>query len=268
MIEHGKHNILGVEIAAVDYERATERVIEAAHHRKPCSVSALAVHGLMTGVLDRVHRHRLNSLDLLVPDGQPVRWSLRWLHRVSLPDRVYGPNLMLQICRRAAEERLPIYLFGGSDELLATLAEKLRQHSPELAIAGQRASLFRRLKPSEKEEVSSEIRSSGARLVFVGLGCPRQEVWAYEFREELSMPLLAVGAAFNFHAGLLPQAPPWMQRCGLEWLFRLWQEPLRLWRRYMLLNPLFLMLIFCQKCGLRRFSPADTIEPSHELLYG
>ena len=268
MIDLGQHNVLGIKIAAVDYQRATEKVIEAARHGNSCPVSALAVHGLMTGVLDRVHRHRLNHFDMLVPDGQPVRWALRWLHQVSLPDRVYGPNLMLEICGRAAEEGLPIFLFGGNEELLETLANELQQRFPDLPIAGRRASMFRQLTPEEKVEVASEIRSSGARLVFVGIGCPRQEIWAYEFRNDLPMPLIAVGAAFNFHAGLLPQAPEWMQRYGLEWLFRLWQEPLRLWRRYLLLNPLFLSMILCQKTGLRRFDPEDTTTPSHELLYG
>lgn len=120
----------------------------------------------------------------------------------------------------------------------------------------------------ERDQVSQQIRASGARLTFVGLGCPRQEVWAYEFRQSLKMPLLAVGAAFNFHAGLLPQAPHLMQRSGFEWLFRLVSEPRRLWKRYLLLNPAYLTLLAFQFVGLSKIDAARVVKPDHEILYG
>lgn len=268
MIDLGKHNILGIRVNAVDYEAAVERVAQAARARQPMAVSALAVHGVMTGVLDRTHRYRLNRFDLVVPDGQPVRWALNRLHGTRLRDRVYGPTLTLKLCERAAADRLPIFLFGGTDELLAALAERLRQRFPALEIAGMRASRFRRLAPAERDETVAAIQASGAAMTFVGLGCPRQEVWAYEFRDALSMPLVAVGAAFNFHAGRLPQAPPRLQRLGLEWFYRLVQEPRRLWRRYLLLNPLYLSLLALQWTGLRRFDPDDASQPAEPLLYG
>jgi exopolysaccharide biosynthesis WecB/TagA/CpsF family protein len=222
----------------------------------------------MTGALDATHRHRLNRFDLLVPDGQPVRWALNGLHRTALADRVYGPTLMLKTCQRAAEEGLPIFLFGGTQELLAALQSRLDASFPKLQIAGACPSRFRRLTPPERNELIEAIRASGAALTFVGLGCPRQEVWAYEFRDALSMPILAVGAAFNFHAGLLPQAPPLLQRHGLEWLFRLVHEPRRLWRRYLVLNPLFLSMLALQLAHLRRFDPDATVPPTEEILYG
>ena len=253
MIDRGKHNLLGIGIDAVDYEAAVERIMTAVHERRGMAVSALAVHGVMTGVLDRVHRYRLNTFDLLVPDGQPLRWGLNWLHHTHLRDRVYGPNLMLRICERAAAESLPIYLYGGTEEMLAKLKANLLHQFPALAIAGAQASRFRRLTAAEQEEVCATIRASGAALTFVGLGCPRQEVWAFEMREALSMPLLAVGAAFAFHAGLLPQAPLALQKRGLEWLYRLVQEPLRLWKRYLLLNPLYLTLLLLQAVRGRSF---------------
>jgi N-acetylglucosaminyldiphosphoundecaprenol N-acetyl-beta-D-mannosaminyltransferase len=253
VIDRGKHNLLGIGIDAVDYDGAVERIISAARERRPMAVSALAVHGVMTGVLDRVHRHRLNAFDLLVPDGQPVRWGLNWLHRTRLQERVYGPNLMLHVCERAATEGLPIYLYGGTEEMLAKLKATLLQRFPSLPIAGMQASRFRRLSAAEQEEVSDVIRDSGAALTFVGLGCPRQEVWAFEMRQALSMPLLAVGAAFAFHAGLLPQAPAALQKRGLEWLYRLVQEPVRLWKRYLLLNPLYATLLFLQAARLCSF---------------
>lgn len=267
-MRQGKFNVLGVMIDAVDYATATSQIVEAARGRRGFAVSALAVHGLMTGVLDKIHRHRLNRFDLLAPDGQPVRWALNGLHRAGLAERVYGPNLTLEVCRAAADASLPIYLFGGSRELLDRLQANLRARFPNLRIAGARESRFRRLSVEEKHELIREIKESGAAMTFVGLGCPRQEVFAYELRDALGMPLLAVGAAFNFHAGMLSQAPGFMQRRGLEWLYRLWIEPRRLWKRYLLLNPLYLTLLFLQWTRLRTIDPHTTVEPQGELLYG
>ncbi|MEM6331480.1 MAG: WecB/TagA/CpsF family glycosyltransferase [Planctomycetota bacterium] len=267
MIDQGKHNVLGVKIDAVDYEGAIQRVMDAADAGEPLAVSALAVHGLMTGVLDPTHRYRLNQFGLLCPDGQPVRWALGWLHGKKLPDRVYGPNLMLKLCGRAAELGTPIFLFGGSEALLADLSSRLTEEFPSLQIAGTRASKFRTISAEEKAELVEEIRSSGAKMTFVGLGCPRQEVFAYEMREALSMPLLAVGAAFNFHAKQLAQAPKWLQDRGLEWAYRLAKEPTRLWRRYLLLNPLYLTLLGMQAAGVYTRSTVGE-EPQAEVCYG
>ncbi|MFH1746178.1 MAG: WecB/TagA/CpsF family glycosyltransferase, partial [Planctomycetota bacterium] len=203
-----------------------------------------------------------------VPDGQPVRWALGWLHRVHLADRVYGPLLMLRLCERAAAEGIPIFLFGGSDALLAALCDRLTRRMPALAIAGVKASRFRRLTTEEQRGLVETIRASGAGLMFIGLGCPRQEVCAFELQPHLSLPLVTVGAAFSFHAGLLPQAPPAMQKAGLEWLYRLVQEPQRLWRRYVLLNPLYLALVLLQRIGLGRFDPDQALPPTESLRYG
>lgn len=268
MINSGRHNILGIRISAVDYEEAVQQVVDAACQQQPLAVSALAVHGLMTGALDREHRYRLNQFDLLVPDGQPVRWALRWLHGVQLPDRVYGPTLMMRVCQRAAAEGMPIFLFGGTAELLEKLQQNLSDKFPRLQVAGARPSKFRRLDAEERDELVKSIRGSGAAITFVGLGCPRQEVWGYEFRDALSMPLLTVGAAFNFHAGVLSQAPRGFQDRGLEWLYRLMAEPRRLWKRYLLLNPLYLAMIAAQLTRLRSYSPEDANRPTEELLYG
>jgi N-acetylglucosaminyldiphosphoundecaprenol N-acetyl-beta-D-mannosaminyltransferase len=268
MIDYGKHNILGVNIAAVDYEAAVERILAAARAGQAFSVSALAVHGVMTGVLDAAHRFRLNQFDLLVPDGQPVRWALKWLHGVRLPQRVYGPTLMLEVCRQAAEEGVPIYLFGSSSDMLAALQARLVERFPKLQIAGMRPSQFRKVTADERDELAAAIRASGARIAFVGLGCPRQEVWTYEHRAALDMPVIAVGAAFAFHAGRLPQAPQALQDRGLEWLYRLVQEPKRLWRRYLYLNPMYLSLLGLQWARLRRFSPEVAEKPTQEMLFG
>jgi N-acetylglucosaminyldiphosphoundecaprenol N-acetyl-beta-D-mannosaminyltransferase len=268
MLDRGKHNLLGVRLDAVDYEAAVAHLVGAARDRRPATATALAVHGVMSGVLDPVHRHRLNRLDLVVPDGQPIRWGLNLLHGTDLAERVYGPTLMLELCAAAAEEGLPIFLYGSSEAVSDRLAARLRERFPRLRLAGRSPSSFRRVSAEEKAEIVARIRASGAALVFVGLGCPRQEVWAYEYGPELGMPVVAVGAAFDFHAGLLPQAPAWLQRRGLEWLFRLWQEPRRLWRRYLLLNPAYLLLLGLQWSGLRRFDPARTVEPPEEVRFG
>jgi exopolysaccharide biosynthesis WecB/TagA/CpsF family protein len=268
VIDRGKRSVLGVRVSAVDYDAVVGRVIEAGRAGRPLAVSALAVHGVMTGVLDPAHRRRLNEFDLLVPDGQPVRWALNALHRVRLGERVYGPTLMLRVCERAAAEGLPVFLYGSTEEMLAGLRENLLRRFPGLRIAGAMPSRFRRLTESERDETVRAIRASGAAITFVGLGCPRQEVWAFEMRQALSMPVLAVGAAFAFHAGRLPQAPGWLQSRGLEWLYRLVQEPSRLWRRYLLLNPLYLTMLFFQFVGI--FSPDSRGGrlPREEMRYG
>ncbi len=260
MIDHGKRNVLGIGISAVDYAAAVDTIIDAAHNDRPFKVSALAVHGVMTGVLDPAHRWRLNAFDLVAPDGQPVRWALNALHGTGLRSRVYGPTLMLRVCRRAAEEGLPIYLYGSRPEVLAPLAENLTRQFPGLRIGGSRPSLFRRSTEDEKHHIAQEIADSGSKIVFVGLGCPRQEVWVHEYAGLLPCPAIAVGAAFDFHAGLLKQAPAWMQDSGMEWLYRLAQEPRRLWRRYLLLNPLYLALFATQAIRPTAFSDRG-VEP-------
>jgi N-acetylglucosaminyldiphosphoundecaprenol N-acetyl-beta-D-mannosaminyltransferase len=263
MINFGKFPILGVNVHAVDYEHAVSAIVTAASEGRPCSVSALAVHGVMTGFLDPVHSRRLNGLDLVVPDGQPVRWALKWLHGKTLSDRVYGPNLTLFTAKAMAEKGLGIYLYGSTAAVLARFSEHLRRKFPGLIVSGSEPSKFRRLEAVERKAVVDRIRASGARAVFVGLGCPRQEVWAFEYREALGMPILAVGAAFDFHAGTLPQAPRFMQDRGLEWLFRLVQEPKRLWSRYVILNPLYLWNVLKQKLGIKTLKRAlpDGTEP-------
>ncbi len=268
MIDRGKHNVIGVQIDAVDYEAAVDRIITAAHNGTAMSVSALAVHGVMTGARDRIHRYRLNHLDLVVPDGQPVRWALNLLYHTQLPDRVYGPALTLKVCQRAAQEELPIYLYGSRPAVLDTFAQNLRSRFPGLIIAGAQPSRFKQLSATEQVAVAEEIEKSGAKITFVGLGCPRQEVWVYEYKKLLPMPLIAVGAAFDFYAGSLPQAPASLQKLGLEWVYRLAKEPGRLWKRYVLLNPWYVALFILQASRLKKFNPSDSVRPLQDIRYG
>jgi N-acetylglucosaminyldiphosphoundecaprenol N-acetyl-beta-D-mannosaminyltransferase len=148
------------------------------------------------------------------------------------------------------------------------LQTRLREQLPTIRIAGMRPARYERLSPDERHQLAEEIKNSGARILLVGLGCPRQEVFVYEMRDELSMPALAVGAALNFHAGHLPQAPRAMQRWGLEWAFRLSKEPRRLWRRYLLVNPLYLGLFALQASGLYVIEPSSAQAPQQEMRYG
>lgn len=268
MLDCGKHNILGVEISAIDYPAAVARVTAAAEKGERLTVSALAVHGVMTGALDPAHQFRLNHLDLVVPDGQPVRWALRLLHGVRLPDRVYGPTLTLRVCEAAAARGLSVFFYGSRPAVLAALKESLHARIHGLRIAGSEPSRFRHLSDREQTQLADRIRSSGASIVFVGLGCPRQEVWIYEMGHLLSLPLLAVGAAFDFHAGTLRQAPPILQRMGLEWLFRLGCEPRRLWRRYLGLNPRYVQLVLMQALRLRSFQSACDGPPPQFIRHG
>ncbi|HEY0758404.1 MAG TPA: WecB/TagA/CpsF family glycosyltransferase [Acidisarcina sp.] len=266
MIDRGKKSVLGVMVDAVDYDAAISRICTAARQARPYAVSALAVHGVMTGAQSAQHKFRLNAFDMIVPDGQPVRWALNLLHRTGLTNRVYGPELTLRTLRMAAEERLPVYFYGTTPAILEALLGRLRVLFPNLVVAGSEPSKFRTISPQERLEVAQRIAASGARITFVGLGCPRQEIFTYEMRDLLSMPILAVGAAFAFIAGELPQAPPLMQRYGLEWLFRLRAEPGRLWRRYLILNPHYLCLLAAQCLGLQYSSTG--VKPVTEVRYG
>ncbi|MEZ4682177.1 MAG: WecB/TagA/CpsF family glycosyltransferase [Caldilineaceae bacterium] len=268
MINLGKHNLLGIGIDAVDYAAAVEKIIGAAKKQRSFTVSALAVHGVMTGALDETHGARLNQLDLVLPDGQPVRWALNWLHGLHLTDRVYGPTLTLKVCECAAREGLSIYLYGSRTEVLKKLSANLCQRFPGLRIAGSQPSLFRQVTDAEKRKIAETIVASGASIVLVGLGCPRQEVWIYEYRNLINLPMLAVGAAFDFHAGTQSQAPALLQKYGLEWFYRLVHEPRRLWKRYLLLNPLYLTLVAKQMLHLQEFPIHKNRQPLDELRYG
>jgi N-acetylglucosaminyldiphosphoundecaprenol N-acetyl-beta-D-mannosaminyltransferase len=262
----GRHSVLGVEVDAVDYEAAIDSVLHAAHVRQPFALSALAVHGVMTGVHDRAYRAQVNALDMVIPDGQPVRWALNVLHHTGLREWVSGPELVLRLLRRAALDGLPVYLYGSTAQIGEQLRQRLGQSVPALRIAGVEPSRFRLAAPGEARAIAARIRRSGARLVLFGLGCPRQERFVFGMRPLLDMPLLAVGAAFDYHAGRLRPAPDWMQRSGLAWLWRFAHEPTRLWRRYLLLNPEYLLRLGAQWLRWWRPVPVPPADGSSEPL--
>jgi exopolysaccharide biosynthesis WecB/TagA/CpsF family protein len=255
MIDGGKRSVLGVLVDVIDYPAATAKVLAAAREQRPFALTALAVHGVMTGVADATLGARLNAFDVVTPDGQPVRWALNSLWGAGLTDRVYGPTLTLEVLRGCAADGLPVYLYGSTPQTLDRLVPRLVAMFPALKIAGTEPSKFRPAGPGEDVDIAERIKASGARVVLVGLGCPRQETFAYAMRPLLGMPLLAVGAAFDYHAGQLRKPPAWMQRYGVEWLWRLGLEPGRLWRRYLLLNPAYLARLAAQRTKLWKATP-------------
>ena len=231
-------SVLGVPLAVTDYERTLDW-IEGGGRGYIC---VAAVHTVMACQEDPELRAAVHGATFTVPDGQPLVWALKALgHR--LPERVYGPELMERACARAAQTGRRFYLYGGRNPgAVVQLARNLRLRHPGLRIVGGHSPPFRALTSAEEDDVVSEINRSGADVVWVGIGVPKQEKWMARMRERLDAPVLVgVGAAFDFHAGLVPQAPDALQRVGLEWAFRLIHEPRRLWRRYLRYNPRFVL---------------------------
>jgi len=248
------HEIFGVQVSETTYDQAQAVILEAARRRVSAVVTHLPVHGVVTAVRDRKFREQVNTFDIVAPDGQPVRWALNRFRGTQLPDRVYGPKLMLRLCQGAPAQGISIYLYGSTPEVVERLRENLIAHFPQLKIAGCESPPFRELSAEEVDAVVDRFNESGAGLIFLGLGCPRQDMFAYALRGRVQGVLLCVGAAFDFIAGTKSMAPRWMQNHGLEWLFRLAQEPRRLLRRYAVTNTIFIMLTARE---MLRFRPAE-----------
>ena len=236
-----KYDLFGVRVAASSYDEIVDTVARAAEERVPAIVSLHAVHAIVESVQDPELLAKVNRFDAVLPDGQPVRWALNNLYGVGLTERVYGPELTLRICARAAKDGIPIYLYGSMPKTLELLQQNLLEKFPGLKIAGAESPPFRALSPEEDEAVVRRINESGAGILFVGLGCPKQDHFAADHADRIRPVQVCVGAAFDFHAGTKPMAPAWMQRRGLEWVYRLSQEPGRLWKRYLQTNSIFVM---------------------------
>jgi N-acetylglucosaminyldiphosphoundecaprenol N-acetyl-beta-D-mannosaminyltransferase len=233
-------DVLGVPLGLIDYDGALNWIDAMVASREQGYVCVCNVHAVMASAEDPELRSALMGSSLNVPDGQPLVWALNLLGH-GLDDRVYGPELMARCCARAVDSGQRMYLYGGRNQgALVQLALNLRQRYPGVRIVGGYSPPHRPLTDEEREAVTKEINGSRADVVWVGIGVPKQEKWMAEMREALEAPvLIGVGAAFDFHAGLVPQAPPWVQEYGLEWAYRLAHEPRRLWRRYTRYNPRF-----------------------------
>lgn len=247
--------IFGIGVSVTDYTDACAAIMEAARTRRSYAVSALATHGLTEAARDGELGELVNSIELVTPDGQPVRWAMNMLHGTALSERVYGPDLVAAVCAAAAAERMSVYLYGSTPETCRKVADELPRRYPGLRIAGVQPDRFRDATADEDAEDVQRIRATGADIVLVGRGCPRQERWVALHRGLLPVPMLAVGAAFDYIAGNITRPPGWMQRVGLEWLFRLYREPRRLFRRYLVHNSLFCVMLAREMLQNRTATP-------------
>lgn len=248
-----KHDVFGVQITASDHEALCDAIMSAASRRNSAAVSAFAVHALVEACTSRELAAKVNRFAAVSADGQPVRWALHWLYGEKLKSTVQGYELMMQLCERAAKSGVSIYLYGSSEETLAALKTNLESAYPGLIVAGVESPPFRPLTAEEDAEMVERVNASGAGLVFIGLGCPKQDHFAAEHVDRIQAVQLCVGAAFDFLAGTKPMAPLWMQRSGLAWVFRLSQEPQRLWKRYLVTNSIFVRRLAGQLLRQRVF---------------
>jgi N-acetylglucosaminyldiphosphoundecaprenol N-acetyl-beta-D-mannosaminyltransferase len=235
-------SILGVDVATVAYEPTIERLLDAVTRRERLRVHFCTVHTVVEATGDELLRTRLNSADLVAPDGMPLVWVARL--RGHPTGRFCGPDVMPSLFDRGRAIGLRHFLYGGAPGVADRLAARMTARFPGAQIAGTYCPPFRPLTEEEDADVVRMLEESGADCIWVGLGSPRQEHWLAEHRDRLSAPLLlAVGAAFDFHSGTKRRAPRWMQRTGTEWLFRLASEPRRLVGRYVRTNTLFVWLL-------------------------
>lgn len=246
-------NVLGVGVSGITLPETVETIAGWIARRESHYICVSGVHGVMESQRDDALRRIHNAAGLVTPDGMPLVWLSR-LRGFPDTERVYGPDLMLAVCERSVGAGWRHYLYGGGPGVAELLARRLQARFPGLAIAGTYGPPFRPLTTAEDEDVVTRLQAARADIVWVGLGTPKQERWMSDHVGRVGAPVLAgVGAAFDFHAGLKRQAPRWMQRTGLEWLFRLLTEPRRLAGRYLVNNPLFVWNILLQASGLRRY---------------
>ncbi len=233
-------SILDVPLSCTSYSDGTAVIVDWAKTNRSRAVCAANVHVVMEAQDQPDYLRVLQDMDMITPDGMPLVWVMR-AKGITGQTRVYGPTLMLHVCEAAAAAGLPIGLYGGKPEVLSILEQKLTEMYPSLQVNYRLSPPFRDISDAEEEKIRQDIVDSGVRILFVGLGCPKQERWMARQKGKLPVVMLGVGAAFDFHAGLVRQAPAWIQRLGMEWFFRFCMEPRRLWKRYLKHNPRFVV---------------------------
>ena len=246
-------HILGTRVDPTSYNEAADIIADWAAHNLSKYVCVATVSQVMEGYDEPAFQAVMNEADLVTPDGMPLVWGLRLLGCKGAT-RVYGPDLTPIVLARAAADGLPVGFYGGSPEVLEQFVHVMTARFAELQIVYAYSPPFRALTPEEDHRIVREINSSGARILFVAIGNPRQELWMAAHRGKVQCVMLGVGAAFDFLAGAKPQAPRWMMRIGTEWIFRLVTEPRRLWKRYLKHNPRFVLLFLLQLLGKKEFS--------------
>jgi len=246
--------VLDVRVDAVQIPDVVGRMEEWIAWREGCRYIAVTdMHSVMEAQHDAQFKDILNSAELVVPDGYPLVWLGRRKGFRQMRRRVYGPELMLQFCAASASKEYRHFFYGGAPGVAEELARRFAEQFPGLIVAGSFCPPFRALTTEEDEAAIAAIERSRADIVWVGLGAPKQERWMFEYRDRLNVPVLVgVGAAFDFHTGRIAQAPAWMGNHGLEWLFRLLNEPRRLWRRYLVYGTEFAALVLLELLGLKK----------------
>jgi N-acetylglucosaminyldiphosphoundecaprenol N-acetyl-beta-D-mannosaminyltransferase len=243
-------NVLGVGVSAINLESGRQLIAEAIRQRMRGYITITGVHGVMEAQDDPKLKRIFNQAFLVTPDGMPMVW-MSWLAGQKHVGRVYGPDLMLEVC---ALPEIRHFLYGGANGTVTLLEQKLKERFPAIQIVGTYEPPWRPLEPAEEATLKEQIRAARPDVLWVGLSTPKQERFMAEYLPKLEVTLMVgVGAAFDFHSGKVKQAPRWMQHTGLEWLYRLGQEPRRLWRRYLRNNPRFLCLAAGQLLGWKKF---------------
>ena len=251
--KRGSFHVLGVRVDALQISETIARMEEWIRERRHGHyIAVTGMHGITEAQHDANFKRILNSADLVVPDGMPLVWLGR-LRGISMRRRVYGPELMMTFCQETASKGYRHFFFGGTPGLPAKLSESLRRRIPTLQVAGMCSPPFGQVTSEEDKATVAMINATNADVIWVGLSEIKQDAWMYEHRRRLNAPVLVgIGAAFDFLAGTKRQAPAWMRDNGLEWLFRLLQEPRRLWRRYLVYGTEFLILVLLEQLGVRK----------------
>jgi N-acetylglucosaminyldiphosphoundecaprenol N-acetyl-beta-D-mannosaminyltransferase len=235
-----------------DHKSAIEKVSELVKGGKGGYICFSTVHMVMESYDNPEYGAKVNGADFIIPDGMPLVWMQK-LQSAKTAARVRANDLMIMLCGYAEKNNLKVGFYGGRQEVINAIIERARTDFPKLQIPYAFSPPFRPLTQEEDAEIVSQINRARPDILFMGLGCPKQENWMAAHKDRLTTVMLGVGASFDFYAGNVKESPEWMGKLGLEWLFRLWQEPRRLWRRYLILNPRFLWLATIQLLGSKKF---------------
>ncbi len=245
--------VLGMKVSATSYAHASDLIISWARGRLSKYVCVATVNNVMESWDSAAFQSVMNGADLVTPDGMPVVWALRSLGWKEA-SRVYGPDLAPIVLEKAAVEDIPVGFYGGAPDVLVALVKKVQDRTPRIRVAYAYSPPFRPVSEEEDREIVKAINESGAKILFIGLNTPKQDFWMATHRSKVESVMVGVGAAFDFIAGSKKQAPRWMMKIGLEWLFRLATEPRRLWKRYFKHNPRFVVFFALQMLGVKRYN--------------
>ncbi len=237
-----KRRLLDSSLTTGSFQQISESILQRAQNRQSSYVCVANVHMFMEAHQDAAFVNLMDAADVVTPDGMPLIMALKGLYGIQ-QERVAGMDLMPCLLGEAERRRLRVYLYGSTPEVLTAIQDRAQKHFPALIWAGIESPPFRTLDSMEEREVVERINASGAHLVLVALGCPKQEKWMARMKGKIHATMVGLGGAFPEYAGLQTRAPLWMRRLCLEWLYRLMQEPGRLWKRYLVTNTLFVVLI-------------------------